>query len=90
MLIFFSSQTNYAALGCHGSWFPWLPLGMGWGTREDEGREGGAQKRQEPIAKILNKADDVGRLFFPRKKNKKAEWVSVGKDGGCVLHPLMF
>lgn len=45
--------------------------------REDEGREGGAQKRLEPIAKILNKADDVGRLFFPGKRTKR--------QNGCLL-----
>lgn len=52
--------------------------------------EGGAQNKQEPIAKILNKADYVSRLFFHRKKNKKAEWMPLGKDNGCVLHLLMF
>lgn len=29
-------------------------------------------------------------LFFPGKKDKKAEWMSLGKDSGYVLCSLMF
>lgn len=30
------------------------------------------------------------QAFFPGKKNKKAEWMFLSKDGGRVLYPLMF
>lgn len=40
----------------------------------------------EPIAKILSNVDDVVRaFFFPGKKDKKPEWMSLGKGGGCVF-----
>lgn len=46
----------------------------------------------EPIAEILSDVDDVVRafFFFPGKRDKKPEWMSLGKDGGCVSCSLMF
>lgn len=41
----------------------------------------GAQKRQEPVAKIVTNADDIGRLFVPRKKKKK----QTKRQNGCLL-----
>lgn len=40
------------------------------------------KKRLELIAKILNKANDISKLFpRPRINNRKAEWMSLDKGG---------
>ena len=47
------------------SGFPGYPLVWGGGLGKMRG------EKEEPLAKILNKADDVGSFFFPWEKEQK-------------------
>lgn len=65
---------------------PWFPVSLvtlwyGVGDEGDGGREGGARKWWKPIAKIVNRADDVGRLFSPGKRTKR--------QSGCFLAKMV-
>lgn len=71
MLIFFP-QRKIMLL-----WVAMVPGFPGYLSVWRDEREGGAKKRQEPITKILSKADDVSRPFFQGKRTKR--------QNGCLL-----